>query len=93
MTIVEDDVANNLYAVLGRKYLAPVKKFMIGMAFLLSFFLCIDSLTSWLFMNNITCENKQNEKLSAAAPCQVLVEENSKDVTLDVEIKDMVWKS
>jgi hypothetical protein len=93
MAIVEDDTANNLYPVLGRKNLAPFKKFMIGLAFLLSFFLCVDSLTSWLFMNNLTCEEKQKEKLSAAAPCQLLVEENSKDVALDVEMNHMVWRS
>jgi hypothetical protein len=96
MAIFQDETANNLFPVLGRKSTPSFKKLIIGFIYVLSFILCVDSLVSWLFMSNLTFESKENntEKVyHAAAPNQLSMEETFNDVTLDVEITNTVWRS
>lgn len=95
MAIFQDPTANNHFPLLGRKSTTPLKKILIGFAFILSYLLCVDSLFSWLFIMNLKFEEKENvsEKVYDAAPTHLLMPETLNDVTLDVEMSNTVWRS
>jgi hypothetical protein len=84
MVLFHDDSSKIMFPVLGRNDTGSIKKVIMGLSFILSYLLCVDSFVSWLFIFNLKKEFYR-EKVYDSAPSILRMQETSDDLEVDPE--------